>query len=213
VKKQMSDLEERLARSIELAKAGFENAQDRISAIDTKVGVAVGFLVVLLPAPLLVAGWLTGLENSVATNVFRICSKCWFVSTVATVFLLLGMICAFLAIMFGFSSLTPRGPKGYGRSGTFQNEWRPNVLFPLHKPDMSKAFCEHLRKIHSGVDSAFVIDEYDHQIQQLGRILDAKFVEMSKCFGWLNGCLVFYGLAILCAGWVVLTAILRSSAP
>lgn len=209
----MSDLEEKLARSIDLAKAGFENAQARIGAIDTKVGVAVGFLVVLLPAPLLVVGWLTGLESSVAAKVLRNCRECWLASTVAATCLLAGMICAFAAIMRGFSSLTPRGPKGYGRSGIFQNEWRPNVLFPLHKPNMSEVFREHLRKIHSGVDSAFVIDEYDHQIQQLGRILDAKFVEMSKCFQWMNWCLAFYGLAIICAGWMVVRAILHSAAP
>lgn len=209
----MSELEEKLTRSIELAKAGFENSQARIGAIDTKVGVAVGFLVVLLPAPLLVAGWLSGLESSVATVIFGSCSKCWFVSTATALFLLLGMVCAFRSILCGFSSLTPRGPKGYGKSGTFQNEWRPNVLFPLHKPEMSEVFCEHLRKLHSGVDSTFVVDEYDHQIQQLGRILDVKFAEMSKCFRWLNWCMACYGLAILCAGWIVLMGILQRGTP
>jgi hypothetical protein len=56
-----------------------------------------------------------------------------------------------------------------------------------------------------------VVNEYDHQLQQLGRILDAKIVEMSKCFWWLNRCLAFYGLTVFCAVWIMLTAILHNA--
>jgi hypothetical protein len=86
-------------------------------------------------------GWLSGLKDSAATNIFSACCNCWFASSVAGFLLLVGMICAFVAILRGLSCLTPRGPKGYGESGPFQNEWRPNVLFPLHKPDKVGVFA------------------------------------------------------------------------
>ena len=209
----MSELNKNLEKSIELAKSGFDNAQARIGAIDAKVGVAVGFLVVLLPAPLLAAVWLSGLQNAAATNIFWACSNCCIASSITAICLLIGMVCAFFAILSGFSSLTPRGPKGYGKTGPFQNEWRPNVLFALHKPDKTAHFCEHLRKLHSGVDLAFIVNEYDHQLQQLGRILDAKFDEMGKCFWWLNCCLACYGVAIFFAAWILLNAVLHGARP
>jgi len=86
------------------------------------------------------------------------------------------------------------------------------VLFPVHKPDKVELFCQHLRKLQAGVDLDFVVKEYDHQLQQLGRILDAKFVEMSNCFWWLNSCLACYGMAILGAAWIALNAILHGAA-
>ena len=149
IKSQMNEFEEKLVKSIELAKSGFENTQARIGAIDAKVGVAVGFLVFLLPAPLMVVGWLSGLQSTAASNIFSACWKCWFASSAAAVLLFFGMICAFVAILRGFSCLMPRGPKGYDKSGPFQNEWRPNVLFPVHKPDMFDVFYNHLRKLQS----------------------------------------------------------------
>lgn len=209
----MSELNEKLARSVELAKTGFDNAQERIGAIDTKVGMAVGLLVVLLPAPLIIIGWITGLENSMSHRIFAGCSRVWFLSILAAVLLLAGMICALVAILRGVSCLTPRGPKGYGKCGPFQNEWRPNVLFPLHKPDKVPQFCEHLRELQAGVDLTFVVKEYDHQLQQLGAILDAKFVAMTKCFWWLNRCLVCYGFAILGAACIGVCVVLRGTAP
>lgn len=209
----MSEFDEKLSRSVELAKTGFDNAQERIGAIDTKVGVAVGLLVVLLPAPLLVVGWLTGLESSVSGHIFTGCSRVWFLSILAAVLLLAGMVCALTAILRGISCLTPRGPKGYGKCGPFQNEWRPNVLFPVHKPNRLQQFCEHLRSLQAGVDLSFVINEYDHQLQQLGAILDAKFVAMSNCFWWLNLCLACYGLAILGAACVGVTIVLHNAGP
>jgi len=207
----MSEFEEKLTRSIELAKSGFENAQARITAIDTKVGIAVGLLIVLLPAPLAIVGWLIGLEKTTSANFYAACSRCWCLSSVAGVFLLWGMFCAFMAILRGTSCLTPRGPKGYGICGPFQNEWQPNVLFPIHKPGNVEQFCGHLRKLQEGVDLVFVLNEYDHQLQQLGRILDAKFVAMSQCFWWLNLCLGCYGAAVLTATIIALSALFHSA--
>jgi len=209
----MSELEEKLVRSIELAKTGFENAQARIGAIDTKVGVAVGLIIVLLPAPLAMVGWLIGLEKSASSNIFIACSRCWFLSFVVGFFLLCGMFCAFAALLRGISCLTPRGPKGYGKCLPFQEDWRPNFLFPLHKPDRAKQFCEHIRKLQEGVDLQFVANEYDHQLQQLGCILHAKFVAMNNCFWWLSICLASYGIAVLTATIIGLLAIFHAATP
>jgi len=196
--------------SIDLAKAGFQNVQERISAIDTKVSVTVGLLVVLLPAPLVVIGWLTGLNGPTGTNILNSCWRCWFSSLMAACFLLAGMLSAFYAILKGISCLSPRGPKGYGINRPFRNEWQPNVLFPIHKPDKTQAFCEHLQKLQAGVDPPFVITEYNHQLQQLGRILDAKFTDMRICFRWLHICLGCYGITVLCSAYVGLTAMFRA---
>jgi hypothetical protein len=206
---EMNEFDEKLRLSIELAKAGFDNAQERIKAIDTKVGVAVGLLVVLLPTPLVMVGWLTKLENATSVHIYGACCRCWFVSAAVGFCLLAGMVCAFTAVVRGISCLTPRGPRGYGKSGPFQNEWQPNIVFPLHKPDKQEHFCEHVRKLHDGVDLPFVVKEYDHQLQQLGAILHAKFEAMSKCFSWLYFCLAFYGVAILAAAIIGVALVLH----
>lgn len=204
---EMNEFEEKLKRSIELAKCGFENAQARITAIDTKVSIAVGLLIVLLPVPLAIASWLIGLEKNTVTSILAACSRCWFFSAMAGILLFCGMVCAFFAILEGISCLTPRGPKGYGKSGPFQNEWQPNVLFPIHSQENAEQFCRHLHKLQDGIDLPFVANEYDHQLQQLGRILDAKFVAMNRCFQWLNRCFALYGGAVLVAATIALFSI------
>ncbi|MGD0615968.1 MAG: hypothetical protein ABSA69_11060 [Verrucomicrobiota bacterium] len=208
--KEMNESEEKLKRSIELAKCGFENAQARITAIDTKVSIAVGLLIVLLPVPLAIASWLFGLEKDTATSIFTACSRCWFLSSLVGIFLFCGMLCAFFAILEGISCLTPRGPKGYGKRGPFQNEWRPNVLFPIYSPENAERFCRHLQQLQDGIELPFIVNEYDHQVQQLGSILDAKFAAMNRCFQWLNRCFALYGSSVLVAAIITLFAIERA---
>jgi hypothetical protein len=171
----MNPENEKFARSVELMKAGFDNAQSRISFIDTKVGIAVGLLLVLLPVPLAIVAWLTGLQGETATHIYHACRECWFMSAVVGVCLLAGMVADFAAILCGVFCLTPRGPKGYGKSGPFQNEWQPAVLFPLHKPEKAEQFFHHLKILQPGIELPFVIDQYDYQLRQLGGILEAKF--------------------------------------
>jgi len=204
---------ERLGRSVELMKSAFENSQSRISFIDTKVGIAVGLLLVLLPVPLLIVGWLTGLQGEVATHIYHACRSCWIVGTCAGISLLLGMAADFFAILRGISCLTPRGPKGYGTSGPFQNEWQPSVLFPLHSTETVTKFHEHLQQVKPGIDILFVIEQYDHQLKQLGAILHAKFTAMNNCFWWLRSCLFCYGIAVICATYVLLTILFHTAKP
>lgn len=206
----MTEFDEKLDRSIELAKSGFYNAQERISVIDTKVGIAVGFLVVLLPAPLLVTGWLSGLEGNPASNIFSAAIRCSFASWMAALFLFLGMGAAFVALVYGFWCLTPRGPRGFEKDGIFHNEWRPNVLFPIHSATKSPEFIGHLRVLRSGIDRPFVMAEFEHQLQQLGWIMNEKFAMMRKCFKWMGTSMAFYGLAVLFAAWVIGNAVLHT---
>jgi hypothetical protein len=205
--------DEKLLISIELAKSGFENAQGRIGLIDTKVSVAVGLLIVLLPAPLGLINWLTGLQLEISKVIFSTCLKNQILTILIVAGVLGGMSCAFTALLKGISCLSPRGPKGYGKVIPFQKEWQPNILFPIHKPEKYKVFFDHLQKLRVGVSLSFVVDEYDHQLQQLGSILHAKFNLMSKCFWWLNLCLVCYGVAILSAACMALLIFLRGSRP
>jgi len=104
--------DDKLGRSVELMKSAFENSQSRISFIDAKVGSAVGLLLVLLPVPLLIVGWLTGLQGEVATHIYHACRSCWIAGTFAVICLLLGMVADMIAILQGIACLTPRGPKG-----------------------------------------------------------------------------------------------------
>lgn len=198
----MSESEVKLNRSIELAKAGFENAQARISAIDTKVSIAVGLLIVLLPAPLAVAGWFITLEKDACDRVYGACANCWHFSALVGLALFAGMLCALVAIFRGVAALTPRGPKGYGRCGPFHNEWKPNALFPLHGDATMDRFCKHISQLDCGIDHAFVLSEYGHQLEQLGGILDKKFTAMGKCFIWLKRCFLCYGAAVFSAALI-----------
>jgi len=207
----MKNNEDHLLRSIEIVKSGFENAQGRITFIDTKVGIAVGLLVVLLPIPLVAVNWLTGLQGEVSKIIFGNCANYTFLSLVIFAGILSGMLCAFVAILRGISCLSPRGPKGYGKIIPFQDEWKPNVLFPIHKPEKAKVFYEHIQKIHAGVDLNFLLCEYDHQLHQLGRILHEKFAQMAKCFFWLNCCLICYGIAIVSGAILGLIIILKQT--
>jgi hypothetical protein len=201
---------EKFARSVELMKAGFDNAQSRISFIDTKVGIAVGLLLILLPVPLAIVAWLTGLQGETATHIYHACRECWFMSTVVGACLLGGMVADFAAILCGVFCLTPRGPKGYGKSGPFQNEWQPAVLFPLHKPEKAGQFLDHLKILQPGIELPFVIEQYDYQLRQLGGILEAKFTAMNNCFRWLRNCLILYGMAMIFATYVGLNLILHA---
>ena len=196
--------DDKLSHSLEIAKAGFENAQSRIGLIDTKVSIAVGLLIVLLPAPLGLINWLTGLQTEISKVIYSSCLKSQILSFLIVVGVLSGMASAFVAILRGISCLSPRGPKGYGKVIPFQKEWQPNVIFPIYKPEKISFFLDHLQKIHAGVDRSFVIKEYDHQLQQLGGILHQKFNKMTECFWWLNLCLICYGTAILCAAGIAI---------
>jgi hypothetical protein len=193
------------SKSVELAKAGFENAQGRIGAIDTKVSIAVGLLVAMLPVPIVVAGWLSGLSGTAATHIFGTCRGHPLICLVLAAFLMIGMAFAFLAIMSGASCLSPRGPKGY----CTLDPWRPNVLFPLHHPNRKGDFCTHVGQLKEGVDLPFVIDEYEHQLLQIGNILHEKITDMKHCFKQLSYCLVCYGCAVFLAMFLALTAFLK----
>lgn len=200
---------EKLSISIELAKAGFENAQGRIALIDTKVSIAVGLIIVLLPAPLVALNWVTGLQGDISKVVFGACAKDSFLSLLVVAGFLGGMLCAFVAMLRGISCLSPRGPKGYGKIIPFQKEWQPNVLFPIFKPENEKFFFQHLQKLQAGIDLSFVVKEYDHQMQQLGSILHVKFTLMTKCFCWLYLCLACYGAATICGALIGVKIILK----
>src|SRR5271170_2368243 len=97
----MKNNEDHLLQSIEIVKSGFENAQGRITFIDTKVGIAVGVLVVLLPIPLVAVNWLTGLQGEVSKIIFGNCANYTFLSLVIFAGILSGMLCAFVAILRG----------------------------------------------------------------------------------------------------------------
>jgi hypothetical protein len=194
-----------LLRSIELAKAGFENAQTRIGVIDTKVSIAVGLLIVLLPAPLVIAGWFAGLDPEIATEYVATLKRNAFFSFVCWSALFLGMCAALAAMICGLLCLSPRGPKGYGKTGSFQNEWRPNILFPIYQPDRYSGAAQHFKRLESGLDMHFVIAEYQHQLEQLGRILGAKFADMGRCFFWLKVVIYCYGIALICAAAMTLS--------
>ena len=202
-------LSDRLKKSIELAKAGFENAQARISFVDSKVGVAVGLLAFLIPGQIAVVGWFISegsddTKNGFAKHFLETCPKCLFSTTMIGLGLLGGLAVACVALGFGIACLSPRGPKGYGKSGPFHNQWQPNVLFPIYTPDRNQTASEHFRKLESGVDDAFVLAEYKHQLEQLGRILHEKFNAMNACFRCLRFVLALYAFAVVFAlkiGW------------
>jgi hypothetical protein len=199
--------------TFELAKAGVENAQQRIAFIDTKVSVAVGLLILLTPAPLAIAGWLSGLQGDVSSAVMTTVSKSPVLSVLTALALISGMVFASMALFCGVSCLSPRHPKGYKNYGPFQNEWRPNILFPIYQPKHMEQAYQHFHKLHDGLDFSFVISEYEHQLQQLGSILHGKFEAMQKCFWWLKVVVFCYGVALLFAIFICSNRIFSNSVP
>jgi hypothetical protein len=199
----MSDNDKALERAIELAKAGFDNAQQRIVAIDTKVGITVGFLVVLLPAPLAIVAWLAGLEGDTADWVHSTMRACPIACGLAALGLIGGMVSAFVALLKGFSCLSPRAHKGYDAKNPFADPCQPNVIFPLHKPSGENAFTAHVARLASGIDLSFVVREYQHQLHQVGQILHAKFHDMRVCFWGLRVSLCCYGAMLTEVAWML----------
>ncbi len=205
----MSNHDENLERSVELARAGFESAQSRITFIDTKVGLAVSLIVILLPVPLVILGWLLSLEKDAATRCYDACRHNPLLVIGATVAFIFGWAASAAAMSFGINCLTPRGAKGYNKSGAFHNEWRPNLLFPAYKQaDVTQRQTAeaHFRKLNSGVDKYFIISEYANQIETLGVIISEKLSAMVNCFLWLRGALLMYALAFVFALIVVASA-------
>ena len=199
----LSEQSGKQTKSAELAKAGFDNAQGRIGAIDAKVSIAVGLLVVMLPVPIVVTAWVTGLTGVASTYIFAACRGNPVPCILLATLLVTGMVSAFLAILSGASCLSPRGPKGYCNP----SPWRPNVLFPLHHPDRMGEFRTHVSQLKAGIDLPFVLDEYEHQLVELGHILHEKIADMKTCFKRLKFCLFCYGLAVFAATPLALMAI------
>lgn len=183
-------------RSLELARAGLQHAQSCITHVDTKVGVAVGLLVFLIPAPLVVINWLSGLGSDTSKPVFQAMANAPCPTAFTVLALLIGMALATVALFNGLESLSPRVSKGYDKEGDFHNEWKPNTLFPMYKPEKEQMAHQHFRKLHDGVDYAFLIGEYEHQLQQLGSILHGKVEKMRKCFAWLKLVMICYGVGL-----------------
>lgn len=193
----MRQLEEDLNRSLELAKAGFDNAQSRIALFDTKAGAALGLVVLLLPVPLVLVGWLSGLTEGMDARCRLVFVESPILASLVFVLLLIGWIAAAGAMFWGIRCLVPRGPRGHEKAGPFLNEWRPNVLYPMYFKTVGEQEAmalSRLKRLREGVSKHFVLEEYEHQLEQLGRILGEKFIAMKRCFVWLMAVLLFYGL-------------------
>lgn len=196
----MRQREEDFDRSLELAKAGFENAQSRIAMFDTKAGAALGLVVLLLPVPLVLIGWLSGLAGDIGTRCRLACTSSPVLTGIVLLLLLSGWITAAVAMFWGLRCLIPRGSRGHDKAGPFLNEWRPNILFPMFFQKVGeqepKALAR-LKLLREGVSKQFVIEEYEHQLEQLGRILGEKFTAMKRCFIGLKVVLVLYAIGFV----------------
>jgi hypothetical protein len=65
-------------------------------------------------------------------------------------------------------------------------------------------------QLKAGIDLPFVLDEYEHQLVELGHILHEKITDMKTCFKRLKFCLFCYGLAVFAATALALMAILHA---
>lgn len=186
-------------RSLDLAKSGLQHAQSCISHVDAKVGVAVGLLIFLIPAPLAIVSWLFGLSGDTSVMVFKaICCSPYF-TTLMALSLLTGMVLACIALFNGLTCLSPQASESFEKEGPFHNQWRPNILFPLFSKSKREIAYKHFERIRDGSNFDFMITEYEHQLQQLGRILEAKIRNMQNCFTWSKRVMIFYGTGLLFA--------------
>ena len=196
----MRQLEEDLNRSLELAKAGFENAQSRIALFDTKAGAALGLIVLLLPVPLVIVGWVSGLADGMGSRCRLVFVEDPVLAGVVMLLLLGGWVAAAVAMFWGIRCLVPRGSRGHDKAGPFLNEWRPNILFPMYFQkvgEQESMALSRLKLLREGVSKQFVIEEYEHQLEQLGRILGEKFIAMKRCFTGLKVVLLLYALGFV----------------
>lgn len=197
-------------RSLDLAKSGLEHTQSCISHVDAKVGIAVGLLVFLIPAPLAVVSWLCGLSGDTSLMVIKaICCSPIFTSLMV-ISLLAGMVLACIALFNGLTCLSPRASEGFEKHGAFHNQWRPNVLFPIFSKEKRDDAYKHFERLREGADFSFTITEYEHQLQQLGRILEIKITNMRNCFSWSKKVMLCYATGL---GFAFLIALSGLSSP
>lgn len=193
----MTELEDRLKNSLEIAKAGYENAQSCIRVMDTKAGVAVGILMFFIPAPFAVVVWATKLENETAKTVWQACCQSSWLMFFGVSCLCVGVIFGVVAIWHGVLCLSPRVPKGHGRASNFNNECQPNVLFPMYEPFNTERTHNYFNALRDGVDLQFIVGEYNRQLREVGRIMHEKFRNMSSCFTALRRMLAAYSVGVV----------------
>lgn len=188
-----------LGHSLDLAKAGFESAQARISLLDTKAGMALGLLTLLLPVPVVAVAWLAGLDGDAAQTCRSACAAHASFAWLAGGALLGGGFCAAWAAWRAIDCLQPRGPKNHDGKDTFGADWRPNVLFPMYddaKEKQTRLAKDHFGKLLGAIPVDVALAEYTHQLEQLGRILGVKLGAMSDCAKWLRRVFLCYGVGV-----------------
>lgn len=205
-----NSLENEQDRSLELAKVGFDHSQRCVTFLDAKVGAAMGLILLLLPAPLAILAWLTRIQGDFEHRLLQSCHSNYISLWVIGLLLFSGWLCAANALYWGIRCLTPRGSKGHDRLGPFQNHWNPNVLFPMYNesdPTQALRASEHFRQLQKGSTRQFAITEYQHQLEQMGRILDAKVSAMKQCFRFLSYSLAVNGVGLVFGSMLLLTVI------
>lgn len=191
-----------LANSLEAAKSGYQNAQEVVRFIDTKVGVALALLVFLIPAPLAFVGWQFGLEKSTSGMIwsgFDQSTVRLFLVSVGFLSLFGGGITSIISLIYGLNCVSPRRPKSHGKNGLFHNEWKPNVIFPMYAVKDFEAARKHFSSLLNGWDEAKILADYSDQLLEIGRILDEKLMCMRNCLSWLTRTLILYSLAAFMA--------------
>lgn len=171
------DAAERLKASAELVKSGYENAQARIAFLDSKIGVVSAFLLLIVPSPWVMLGWVAGRDEKMWAEIVTLLTTCSFPAVVGVLALLSGSVLGVMALLHAIDCAQPRGPQ----AGT-GSQFRPNVVFPMVPAAQTNELEEHLRQLGPALGEQFPLDQYKEQLVQVGWILDAKMAAMKRCF-------------------------------
>jgi len=161
------------------AQASYANCQDIIKFIDTKTGVIIGLVTLLLGLPLLVVKWLLEQESGALISITAITEQSPLRSIVSLVILIFGIGAELLALINGAWVLLARPSDT--RAGTV-------ILFPMFDPVKAKLEAtESLMRLHRGLATTDILLEYEVQLYRLGQILHEKVRHLRRsiwCFAF-----------------------------
>lgn len=157
---------------MEHLRASHTNVQDVIKFVDTKTGALTGLVTLSLTFPFLLFRYFTGdnFDPAKCTNPFPAYPD--------LPPLVLGLFCLSLlggigSIYCSLKSLVARPPSRWIKPKNSQKD-QFCLLFPFYTPKQANAAHQYFSKITTGLSQKELLVEYQHQVEQLGSIVERK---------------------------------------
>lgn len=171
-------------------KDGYKNAGEAIRFVDTKTSVLTGLLMLTTAAPFTALKWSASLDAKYPSNLQNFQSSHPYAYAIILAGSVLGIIFGICGVIFGVEGLSPRSPKKHyhgvfgaikrmsdilSRKHSKKKDKPPiSVLFPFYKERDSILATKYFNRAAKGLSEKEILQEYEGQIAQVGRILCLK---------------------------------------